>query len=143
MADNFGKRTAGTRVSNEGGFYAVPAANVAAGAVFMPKYASSAQFGIAEIPVASGTLGFFATSGTFAFEKPEGFTSSAGQEVFYAPTDAKSGEISASSSAGAVLLGWEVVRPDIPAGLIYVDLARPAALEAGEASGSGSGSGAA
>ncbi|MBR4753140.1 MAG: DUF2190 family protein [Thermoguttaceae bacterium] len=133
----FGKRIVGSRVSNGDGFYAVPAANVAAGAIFMPKYASSAQFGVAEIPVASGQLGFFATSGTFAFEKPEAHTSSAGQAIYYAPTDAKSGEISASSAEGSVLLGWEVVRPDIPAGLIYVDIARPTALEAGSGSGSG------
>ena len=136
MADTFGKRGAGTRVSNGGGFYATPAAAVPAGAVYMPKYASSAQFGISEIPVAANVLGFFATEGTFAFARPDGFTSSAGQAVYYAPTDAKTGTISVSATNGAVMLGWEVVRSDAQSDLIYVDIARPTALEAGSGSGS-------
>lgn len=131
MSDNFGKRLAGTRVSNEGGFYSVPASDVPAGAVFMPKYAASAQFGIPEIPVASGTLGFFATSGTFAFEKPDGHSSAVGQALYYAPTDAKTGTISTTASNGAVLLGWEVVRDGAPDDVIYVDIARPTALVSG------------
>lgn len=129
MSDLFGNRIAGTRVSEGGGFYAIPGADVPAGAIFMPKYASSAQFGVPEIPVAKGRLGFFATSGTFAFARPDGFTSSAGQAVYYAPTDAVSGTLSATSASDSVFVGWEVVRPDIPTDLIYVDLARPSALE--------------
>ena len=131
MADNFGKRLEGTRVSNEGGFYSAPASNVAAGAIFMPKYATSAQFGVPEIPVEAGKLGFFATSGTFAFAKPDGHVSVAGQEIYYAPTDATTGTISTTAANGSVLLGWEVVRDGAPDDVIYVDVARPTALVSG------------
>lgn len=129
MSDKFGNRTAGSRVASGGGFYAKPAVDVPAGAIFMPKYAASALFGIAEAPVAAGELGYFATSGTFVFEKPVSHTSSAGQPIYYAPTDAASGSISASASSGAVLIGWEVLRDDVPDGLISIDIARPTALE--------------
>lgn len=129
MSDTFGIRQSGSRVSNGGGFYAKAVADCASGTIYMPKYATSAQFGIPESPVESDSIGFFATEGTFAFAKPEGYVSSAGQAVYYAPTSAVSGTISASSAAGSVLIGWEVVRNDVPAGLIYVDLARPVELQ--------------
>ena len=135
MADNYGRINTGSRVTNGGGFYAVAVADVAGGKVYMPKYATSAQFGMSEAPVESGKLGFFATEGTFAFAKPTGHTSVAGQEIYYAPTDAVSGSISTTPTEGSVLLGWEVVRADVPAGLIFVDLARPTALEPAAATG--------
>ncbi len=129
MSEEFGSRRAGTRVCDGGGFYAVPAADAAAGAIFMPAYATSPQFGVAETETKAGSLGWFATDGTFAFAAPASHVSQAGQAIYYAPTSATTGTLSTTSSKGAVLLGREVVRPGIPEGLIYVVLERPAALQ--------------
>lgn len=138
MSDQFGLRRAGTRVCDGGGFYAevpksddpsVDAPPVPAGAIFMPSFATSPQFGVAETEVKAGELGWFATDGTFAFAAPPSHVSTAGQAIYYAPTDMASGTLSASPTSGAVLLGWEVVRSGIPDGLIYVALTRPTALE--------------
>lgn len=128
MADTFGKNGSG-RLYDGGRFYATPAADVAANAIFMPAYSTSPLFGVAEYPVKSGQLGSFATEGTFAFAKPAGFTSSAGQAIYYAPTSAVAGTLSASSSAGAVLIGFEVPS-NAPADKLCVYLTRPNALEA-------------
>lgn len=122
MADNFGK-TAPGRLTDGGKFYATPSANVAANAIFMPAYSTSPLFGIAEYPVVSGKVGAFTTEGTFAFARPDGFTTSAGQAVYYKPTSAVAGTISASSSTGAVVLGYEVVPPGLPSDKIAVYLA--------------------
>lgn len=136
--DKFGLRRAGTRVCDGGGFYAVPPKSddenvvsppVPAGAIFMPAYATSPRFGVAETEVKAGELGWFADSGTFAFDAPAEHVSVAGQAIYYAPTDASTGTLSTTPASGSVLLGWEVVRSGIPDGLIYVALARPTALE--------------
>ncbi|MBP3530404.1 MAG: hypothetical protein J6K25_04380 [Thermoguttaceae bacterium] len=143
MSDKFGLRRPGTRVVDGGGFYAevpksddpsVAAPPVPAGAIFMPSFATSPQFGVAETKVEAGELGWFADEGTFAFgvddfAAPESYERKAGQAIYYAPTDAASGAFSTSPTPGSVLLGWEVVRPGIPDGVFYVALARPAALE--------------
>ncbi len=127
MAEKFGK-TANGRLSDGGRFYAIPAANVAANAIFMPAYSTSACFGVAEYPVDSGKLGAFATEGVFAFDKPTGWTSSAGQAVYYKPTSAVAGSLSATSSSGAVMIGFEVPA-NAPADKLCVYLVRPAALQ--------------
>lgn len=112
MADSFGKNING-RVTTGGRFYATPAANVPANAVFMPAYSTSPLFGIAEYPVKSGELGAFATDGVFEFTKPEGWTSAAGQAVYYSPTSAVAGSFVAAASAaeGDVKIGFEVLCP--------------------------------
>lgn len=134
MADTFGKTQSG-RLYDGGRFYATPAANVAANVIFMPAYSSSALFGVAEYPVKSGEIGAFATEGTFAFAKPDGFESSAGQPIYYKPTSAVAGTLSASASEGAVKIGFEVPSNG-PADKLCVFLAPGGALE--PASGSGS-----
>lgn len=134
MADSFGKITAG-RVTDGDRFYAVPAANVAGNVIFMPAYSTSALFGVAEYPVKSGELGAFATSGTFAFAKPDSFVSSAGQEIYYKPTSAVAGTISASSSTGAVRIGYEITA-NAPADKVFVYLAPGDALVPAPASSS-------
>lgn len=136
MADNFGK-TAPGRLTDGGKFYATPSANVAANAIFMPAYSTSPLFGVAEYAVASGKVGAFSTEGTFAFARPDGFTTSAGQAVYYKPSSAVAGAISASSSSGAVVLGYEVVPPGLPSDKIAVYLAPGNALAQGSGSGSG------
>lgn len=129
MSDKFGLRRSGTRVCDGDGFYAEPATTVEAGKIFMSAFATSPQFGVAETKVEAGKLGWFATDGTFAFDAPEAHVSAAGQAIYYAPTDAANGTLSTSPTPGSVLLGWEVVRPGIPDGVLYVALARPTALE--------------
>lgn len=134
MADTFGKNQSG-RLYDGGRFYATPAANVAANVIFMPAYSSSPLFGVAEYPVKAGEIGAFATEGTFAFDKPDGFVSSAGQAIYYKPSSAVAGALSASSSAGAVLVGFEVPS-NAPSDKLCVYLTPPTALVP---SGSGSG----
>ena len=138
MTDKFGLRRPGTRVCDGGGFYAevpkseesnVPSPSIPAGAIFMPSFATSPQFGVAETEVKAGELGWFANDGTFAFAAPESHVSIAGQAIYYAPTDAANGTFSTAPTPGSVLLGYEVVRPGIPYGVFYVALARPTALE--------------
>lgn len=128
MADTFGKNQSG-RLYDGGRFYATPAANVAANVIFMPAYSSSPLFGVAEYPVKSGEIGAFATEGTFAFAKPAGFVSSAGQAIYYKPTSAVAGTLSASSSEGAVKIGYEVPS-NAPGDKLCVFLAPGGALEA-------------
>lgn len=123
MSDSFGARKVG-RVYEGGKFYATPAAAVPANAIFMPNPSGSAQFGVAEYPVATGDLGAFSYVGTFAFPAPTGWTSVDGQAIYYNPSSAATGEILAETTTGAIPIGYEVVRPDIPAGQIYVDLQR-------------------
>lgn len=123
MSDTFGTRKLG-RVYEGGKFYATPAAAVPANAIFMPKPSGSAQFGVAEFPVATGDLGAFSYEGTFSFAKPTGWTSVDGQAIYYKPSSASTGEILAETTTGAIPIGYEVVRPDVPAGQIYVDLKR-------------------
>lgn len=112
MADTFGLAQNG-RAQVGGRFYATPAAAVDANVIYMPKYSASPFFGIAERPVAAGALGAFATEGIFAFDKPDGLTSSVGQAIYYAPTSAVAGTLSATPSTGAVRLGYEVECPDV------------------------------
>ena len=134
MADTFGKNESG-RLYGAGRFYATPAANVAANAIFMPAYSTSPLFGVAEYPVKSGEIGSFATEGTFAFAKPDGFESSAGQAIYYKPTSAVAGTLSASSSSGAVCIGYDVPS-NAPCDKLCVFLTPPTALVAGSGSGS-------
>ena len=112
--NTFGIRDAG-RVTGPGAFKAVPSVDVPAGAIFMPSYSTSPQFGVADRPVAKDKTGAFWTSGVYAFEKPEGWSSSPGQKVYWKPKSAVD--------------GVAVVQPDIPDSLIYVDLVRPTNLE--------------
>lgn len=121
MADTFGIRKTG-RVYEGGKFYAVPAEDIAAGAIFCPYPSGSGQFGVAEAPVKSGELGAFAKVGTFAFEAPDGWTSQSGQPVYYTPTTQGTGTITATKSASTIFLGFEVVTPAVPAGQIWIDL---------------------
>lgn len=106
MADTFGIGQSG-RIYGGGRFYAIPAVDVAANAIFMPAFSSSPFFGVAEYPVNSGKPGSFATEGTFAFAKPDGFVSSPGQAVYYKPTSAAEGTISSAKLEGSVLIGYE------------------------------------
>lgn len=126
MADNFGKIQSG-RVTDGDRFYAVPAADVAANVIFMPAYATSPFFGVAEYPCKAGIKGAFATTGVFAFDKPEGHTSAAGKAIYYKPSSAVAGALSATSSSGAVRIGYEVVA-DAPADKLLVYLAPGDAL---------------
>lgn len=126
--NTFGVRDAG-RVSGPGAFKSVPGVDVPAGRIFMPAYSTSPQFGVADRPVAKGKTGAFWTSGVYAFEKPQDWSSSPGQTVYWKPTSAVDGTLAATASTGAVAIGFEVVQPDVPDSLIYVDLARPTGLE--------------
>ena len=128
MADNFGAIQNG-RATVGGRFYAIPGANVAANSIFMPAYSTSPLFGVAEYPVKSGELGSFATEGVFVFDKPAGWSASAGQAVYWSPTSAVAGSFvaAASASAGDVLVGFEITA-NIPAGKLGVFLARPTEL---------------
>lgn len=130
MADTFGAVQNG-RATVGGRFYAVPATDVAANAIFMPAYSASPLFGVAEYPVNSGELGAFATDGVFVFDKPAGWTSAAGQPVYWSPTSAVAGTIvaAASAAAGDVLLGFEITA-NIPANKLGVYLAKPTDLVA-------------
>lgn len=135
MADTFGT-TANGRIYGGGRFYATPAADVAANVIFMPKYSASPLFGVAEYPVKSGEIGSFATEGTFVFDAPDGFTSSAGQAIYYKPSSAVAGALSTTSSAGAVCIGFEVPA-NAPAGKLAVYLTQPSALEVAAAAAGG------
>ena len=121
MADNFGIRRVG-RVYEGGKFYSIPGGDVPANAIYMPLPSSSAQFGVAEYPVASGEKGAFAKIGTFAFPKPSGWTSTDGQTVYYIPAGQATGEIAAASATGAIELGFEVKVDGIPGDQIWVDI---------------------
>lgn len=121
MADTFGNAYIGRAYEGEK-FYAVPAIDVPANAVFCPAPTTSGQFGVAEYPVAANQLGAFATRGTFGFDRPDGWVSVAGQRVYYSPTTAVEGTFSTTSATGAIPIGFEVVRPGIPADQIFVDL---------------------
>lgn len=127
MADKFGNAGSG-RLYDGGRFYAVPAADVAANGIFMPAYSTSPLFGVAEYPTQAGKLGSFAVEGTFAFDKPNGFVSSPGQAIYYAPTSAVAGTLSATKASGSVLIGHEVPA-NAPADKLCVFLTRPTALE--------------
>lgn len=119
MADKFGLGDAG-REYEKGYFYAVASAAVAANGIYMPAYSTSPLFGVAEQPVASGAKGCFATSGTFGFAKPNGFSSSIGQPIYYTPTSNVAGTISATPTDGDLLLGYEVLGSN--SALLYVKL---------------------
>lgn len=121
MADNFGIRRVG-RVYEGGKFYSQPSVNVPANAVYFPLPSSSAQFGVAEYPVASGDKGAFSKFGTFAFPKPSGWSSVDGQAVFYTPAGQATGEFGAATATGATQIGFEVVVDGIPSDQIYVDI---------------------
>lgn len=121
MADNFGNAYIG-RAYEGASFYAVPPVDVPANAVFCPAPTTSGQFGIAEYPVVANQLGAFATRGTFAFERPEGWSSVAGQRVYYTPSTAVEGTFSTTSATGAIPFGFEVVRPGEPTGQIFIDI---------------------
>lgn len=96
-----------------GRFYSKPAVDVPANTIYMPAYASSELFGINEIPISAGQLGAFSTEGVFAFDVPEGWTSSAGQAVYYTPTSATEGTLGTTSGSGAVKIGYEVEQPGV------------------------------
>ncbi len=121
MADTFGNAYIGRAYEGEK-FYAVPAIDVPANAVFCPAPTTSGQFGIAEYPVAANQLGAFATRGTFSFDRPDGWVSVAGQRVYYSPTTAVEGTFSTTSATGAIPIGFEIVRSGIPADQIFIDL---------------------
>lgn len=121
MADNFGNSYLG-RVYEGGKFYAVASIDVPANAVYCPSPAGSGQFGIAEYPVAKGEIGSFATEGTFAFKRPAGWTSSPGNRVYYNPTTAVEGTFVRVATNSTICIGYEVVRPGIPADQIWVTL---------------------
>lgn len=121
MADNFGIRKVG-RVYEGGKFYSTPAVDVPANAIYCPAPSDGGQFGVAEFPVASGEKGAFAKFGTFAFEKPSGWTSADGQAVYYAPAGQATGTLSAAAATGAVKIGYEVEVDGIPGDQIWVDI---------------------
>ena len=137
MADNFGKGGA-SRLTDGTKFYAIPAVNVPANAVFMPAYSISPLYGIAEYPVTSGNLGAFSTEGVFAFNLGADVTISVGGAVYYEPTSAVAGTFSGSASEGAIKLGYVVYAPGLAPGLTAVKLIPALSLEAGSGSGSGS-----
>ena len=120
MADNFGMRRVG-RVYEGGKFYSQPAVNVPANAIYMPN-PSGEQFGVAEYPVASGEKGAFSKLGTFAFEKPSGWTSADGQTVYYAPAGQATGSFAAAKATGNIPIGFEVKVDGIPADQIWIDI---------------------
>lgn len=128
MADTFGIAQNG-RVQLGGRFYAVPATDVETNVIYMPKYASSPFFGITERPVSAGKLGAFATEGVFAFDIPDGLTSSPGQAIYYHPTSATTGTLSTTPTSGSVRIGYEVDEPGV-SGKLCVFLAPGNALEA-------------
>lgn len=109
------------RAQTNGRFYAIPAANVAANVIYMPAYSTSPFFGIAEAPVPAGSLGAFATEGIFIFNLPAGWTSSIGQAVYWTPTSATTGALSATAASGSVRIGYEVASPGVDGMLcVYV-----------------------
>lgn len=109
------------RTQRDGRFYAIPTANIPANTIYMPAYSTSPFFGINEAPIPANSLGAFATAGIFAFEFPESWTSAAGQAVYYKPTSATTGTLSASKSSGAVRIGFEVFQPDVSGKLcVYI-----------------------
>lgn len=110
------------RAQTNGRFYATPAANVAANTIYMPAYSTSPFFGIAEAPVPANQLGAFATEGIFIFEKPDGWTSVTGQAVYWTPSSATTGELSATAESGSVRIGYEVESPGVTGMLcVYVE----------------------
>ena len=130
MADNFGQ-TPSSRLTDGSKFYATPAVNVAANAIYMPAYSTSALFGVAEYPVQAGELGAFTTDGVFAFDLGAGVAPTIGAPVYYEPTSAIAGTFATTASAGAVCVGFAVEAPGLTNGLTAIKLARPLALEAG------------
>ena len=123
MSDTFGTRAVG-RVFEGGKFYATASTDVPANAIYFPAGTASGQFGIAEAPVKSGDKGSFATIGTFAFAKPNGWTPSAGRAVYYTPTTAVTGTIKSTAAVGDVFIGYEVVCAGIPSGHVWIDIVR-------------------
>lgn len=128
MADKFGAAQNG-RVQLGGRFYAVPATDVETSVIYMPKYANSPFFGITERPVAANKLGAFATEGVFAFDIPDGFVSSPGQAIYYKPTSATTGTLSATPTSGSVRIGYEVAEPGV-SGKLCIFIAPGNTLEA-------------
>lgn len=121
MADTFGNPSAG-RAFDGGKFYAIPAADVAANAIYCPHSASSGRFGVAEHPVKSGELGSFSTHGIFLFEKPNGWISVSGRAVYYSPMTISTGTIKASATTADLFIGYEVTAPNIPSDKIAIDV---------------------
>lgn len=121
MADNFGNSYLG-RVYEGDKFYAVASIDVPANAVYCPSPTGSGLFGIAEYPVEKGALGSFATSGTFAFKKPAGWTSGTGSRVYYNPTTAAEGTFVRTATSSTICIGYEITRPGIPDDQIWVTL---------------------
>lgn len=122
MADNFGARKLG-RVYEGGKFYSVPTVDVPANAIYFPRSTTSpgsSNWGVAEYPVKAGELGAFAKVGTFAFPKPDTWTSNDGRAVYYAPTNKTTGTFAAASASNNALIGKEVVVPGIPEDQIWV-----------------------
>lgn len=136
MADTFGQRIDGRAYEGEK-FYSIPSENIEANSIFCPL-ATSGQFGVAEIPVASGALGAFSKRGTFVFAKPDGWTSVNGQPVYYTPTTQGTGAFTTSKGAGTIFVGFEVVVPGISATQIYIDI-QPAWDVKGAGVGNGTG----
>lgn len=121
MADTFGARQIG-RVYEGGKFYSEPAVDVPANAIYFPYPSGPGQFGVAEMPVASGDKGAFSKCGTFAFPKPSGWTSVDGQAVYYAPAGQATGSFSAAAVTGGIVIGYEVAITETPADKIYIDI---------------------
>ena len=121
MADSFGTRKGG-RVHEGGKFYAEPAVNVPANAIYFPYPSGGGLFGVAEYPVLAGEKGAFATRGTFAFEKPKSFDSEPGDPVFYKPSGPAAGALRVSAATGCYLIGYDVSTSETPPDLIYIDI---------------------
>lgn len=127
MGDKFGAAQIG-RAQQNGRFYSIRETDVPANTVFMPAYSTSPFFGINEVPVPANKLGAYATTGIFCFDFPDGWISTEGQAVYYKPTSATEGTFSATSSAGAVRIGFEVFQPNV-AGKLCVYIQPGAGLE--------------
>ena len=125
--DAFGAAQVG-RAQQNGRFYSIRETDVPANTVFMPAYSTSPFFGINEVPIPANKLGAYATTGIFCFDFPDGWTSVEGQAVYYKPTSATEGTFSATPSAGAVRIGFEVFQPDV-AGKLCVYIQPGAGLE--------------
>lgn len=125
--DTFGAAQIG-RAQQNGRFYSIRETDVPANTVFMPGYSTSPFFGVNEVPIPANKLGAYATTGIFCFDFPDGWTSVEGQAVYYKPTSATEGTFSATSSAGAVRIGFEVFQPNV-AGKLCVYIQPGAGLE--------------
>jgi len=125
--DTFGAAQVG-RAQQNGRFYSIRETDVPANTVFMPGYSTSPFFGVNEVPIPANKLGAYATTGIFCFDFPDGWTSVEGQAVYYKPTSATEGTFSASSSTGAVRIGFEVFQPNV-AGKLCVYIQPGAGLE--------------